>query len=299
MMQIHRIDPPSKINAKKKNVCAYARVSYSSERLEHSLQTQISYYTDFITSHSDWNNEGVFYDDGISGTTTDRPGLLRMLEKCEDGKIDLILTKSISRFARNTLDLLEIIQHLKELGIEIWFEKENIHTLDNKNEAILTMLASFAQEESRVMSENIKWGIRKRVESGNPRGFYVYGYSWDGEKFHIIPEEAEVIHFMVDSYLEGKSYPSVAAELKAKNIVSRKGVHFSANYISNIIHNPFYTGDLLTQKYYSQSPFGNQKMRNKNDFPRVLFKNHHPAIIDHDQYEKIMQKTKRNGGIKK
>ena len=298
MPQICKIDPQPNKAATKKNVCAYARVSYNSDRLEHSLETQISYYTDLIASHSDWNNEGVFYDDGISGTTTERPGLLDLLEKCEDGRIDIILTKSISRFARNTLDLLEIIRHLKDLGIEIWFEKENIHTLDNKNEAILTMLASFAQEESHVISENVKWGVRKRVECGKPRGFNIYGYNWDGKEYSILPEEAEVIQFIVNSLLAGKGYKAIADELKAKNIVSRKGVPFSVVSISKMIHNPFYTGDLLTQKFYRESPFTHKKLRNKKELSQVLFKNHHPTIIDPAKYEKIIQMAKRKEGIK-
>lgn len=158
----------------RKRVAAYARVSMESERMNHSLSAQISYYNSLIQKNPDWEFAGVYADNGISGTSTaKRDEFRRMVEDCEAGKIDIVLTKSIQRFARNTVDLLETVRHLKDLGIEVRFEKENIHSLSGDGELMLSILASFAQEESRSLSENIKWATRKRFEQGIPNGKYL------------------------------------------------------------------------------------------------------------------------------
>ena len=161
----------------RKKVAAYARVSMESERMHHSLSAQVSYYSSLIQKNPDWEYAGVYADYGISGTgMKKRQEFLRMLEDAEAGKIDIILTKSIQRFARNTVDLLRTVRHLKELGVEVWFEKENIHTMSGDGELMMTILASFAQEESRSISENVRWRVKKRFEQGNPNGrFRVYG----------------------------------------------------------------------------------------------------------------------------
>mgnify|MGYP000446792924 FL=1 len=193
MPNLRKIEAAVPIIREKKKVAAYARVSMQSERMLHSLSAQVSYYSGLIQKNPDWEYAGVYADDFISGTNTvKRDEFKRMLADCEAGKIDIILTKSISRFARNTVDLLETVRHLKDLGVEVRFEKERIRSMDGDGELMLTILASFAQEESRSISDNVKWGIRKRMQNGIPNGhFRIYGYRWEGDELVIVPEEAE------------------------------------------------------------------------------------------------------------
>ena len=207
MRKITKIEPTAPVVKQKKRVAAYARVSMDTERLQHSLSAQVSYYNDKIQKNPEWLFAGVYADNGISGTgTAKREEFNRLLADCEAGKIDLVLTKSISRFARNTVDLLETVRHLKEIGVEVWFERENIRSFDGDGELLLSILASFAQEESRSISENCKWGIRKRFEKGIPNGhFRIYGYRWEGDELLIVPEEAAVVRRIFQNFLDGKS----------------------------------------------------------------------------------------------
>ena len=178
MAKITRVEQAVPTIKTKKKVAAYARISMESERMNHSLSAQISYYSSLIQKNPDWQYAGVFADDGISGTgIAKRNEFKRMIEAADNGEIDIILTKSIQRFAMNTVDLLETVRHLKDIGVEVRFEKEHINSMSGDGELMLTILASFAQEESCSLSENCKWGIRKRFEKGIPNGhFRVYGY---------------------------------------------------------------------------------------------------------------------------
>ena len=178
---------------KRKRVAAYARVSMETEMLLHSLSAQVSHYNGLIQKNPDWEFAGIYADEGISGRdTSHRDDFNRLLADCDAGKIDMVLVKSVSRFARDTVDTLTVTRHLKELGIDVYFERENIHSISNEGELLLTLLASFAQEESRSISENVKWGIRKRFEQGIPNGHKApYGYEWDGEMFRVIPEQGD------------------------------------------------------------------------------------------------------------
>lgn len=178
MKTIKKISAGRIVLPTKKRVAAYARVSMESDRMAHSLSSQISYYNDLIQNNPEWQFAGVYADRFISGTSMERrTEFRRMLSDCEEGKIDIILTKSISRFARNTVDLLNTVRRLKELGVDVQFEKECIHSLSGDGELMLTLLASFTQEESRSISENIKWSIQKLYKQGIPHGrFRVYGY---------------------------------------------------------------------------------------------------------------------------
>lgn len=207
MRKISRIEPTVPTVKKRKRTAAYARVSVESERMQHSLSAQISYYSDFIQKNPDWEYAGVYADYGISGTgTAKRVEFQRMLADCEAGKIDIILTKSIQRFARNTVDLLETVRHLKSIGVEVRFEKENINSMSGDGELMLSILASFAQEESRSLSDNVKWATRKRFEQGIPNGrFQIYGYRWGGDRLVIHEEEAKIVRLIYDNYLNGLS----------------------------------------------------------------------------------------------
>lgn len=206
MRKISSLKPEVPLPPKRKRVAAYARVSTDTERLMHSLSAQVSYYSGLIQGNPEWEYAGVYADCGVSGTSIARRAeFQRLLADCEAGGIDIVLTKSISRFARNTLDLLEIIRHLKELGVEVRFEKENINSLSGDGELMLTLLASFAQEESRSISENIKWSIRKRFEAGIPNGrFRIFGYRWDSDHLVIEPDEAAVVRRIYQNFLDGK-----------------------------------------------------------------------------------------------
>ena len=216
MRKISKIEPTMPAVAAKKKVAGYARISMESERMHHSLSAQISYYNALIQKKPEWEFAGVYADDGISGTgTAKRSEFLRMLADCEAGKIDIILTKSIQRFARNTVDLLETVRHLKNIGVEVRFEKENINSMSGDGELMLSILASFAQEESRSISENVKWGTRKRFEQGIPNGrFQIYGYRWEGDHLVVEPEEAKIVKMIFDDFLKGLSAESTEKKLE-------------------------------------------------------------------------------------
>ena len=239
MRKITKLEPTAPILTPKKRVAAYARVSMETERLQHSLSAQISYYNDKIQKNPDWLFAGVYADNGISGTGTEkRDDFNRLLADCDAGKIDIVLTKSISRFARNTVDLLETVRHLKEIGVEVWFERENIHSLDGDGELMLSILASFAQEESRSISENVKWGTRKRFEQGIPNGkFRVYGYRWEGDDLIPIPEEAVVVKRIFQNFLDGKSRLETEREFAAEGITTRDGCRWADYNIASVLRN--------------------------------------------------------------
>lgn len=197
MRKISKIEPRLPSVPKRKKVAAYARVSMECDRLMHSISAQISYYSSLIQSHAEWEYAGVYADYGISGTgTVKRTEFQRMLADCESGKINIILCKSISRFARNTVDLLETVRHLKAIGVEVRFEKENISSMSGDGELMLSILASFAQEESRSISENCKWAIRKGFQNGIARFSLLYGYRSVNGIFMIEDSEAEVVRWI-------------------------------------------------------------------------------------------------------
>ena len=250
MPNLRRIEAAVPAIREKKKVAAYARVSMQSERMLHSLSAQVSYYSGLIQKNPDWEYAGVYADDFISGTNTvKRDEFKRMLADCEAGKIDIILTKSISRFARNTVDLLETVRHLKDLGVEVRFEKERIRSMDGDGELMLTILASFAQEESRSISDNVKWGIRKRMQNDIPNGhFRIYGYRWEGDELVIVPEEAEIVRLIYDNFLNGLSAETTEKQLAEMGVKSYKGQHFGNSSIRKILGNITYTGNLLFQK---------------------------------------------------
>ena len=211
MRKISRIEPDVPVIRKRKKVAAYARISQENERMMHSLSAQVSYYSEMIQKNPDWEYAGVYADSGISGTgMKNRAEFLRMLQDCEDGKIDIILTKSISRFARNTVDLLQTVRHLKEIGVTVRFEKENIDSTSGDGELMLTILASFAQEEAVSTSLNYTWARRKNFEKGKPQArFRVFGYRWDGWDLIVEPKEAEIVREIYSRYLNGDSLRSI------------------------------------------------------------------------------------------
>ena len=225
MKTVKKIEVTRPVLPTRKKVAAYARVSMETDRMMHSISTQVSYYNELIQSNPEWEFAGVYADNFISGTAIDRrPEFKRLLDDCEAGKIDIVLTKSISRFARNTVDLLETVRHLKELGIEVQFEKEHINSLSDDGELMLSLLASFAQEESRSISENARWAIQKRFEKGIPNGhFRVYGYRWKDDQLVPVPEEAAIVKRIYQNFLDGKSRLETEREFAAEGITTRDG----------------------------------------------------------------------------
>ena len=294
MRIINKIEPKIPQMPSRKKVAAYARVSIETERLQHSLSAQVSYYSELIQSNPEWEYAGVYADDGITGTKTNREEFQRLLADCEAGKIDIILTKSISRFARNTVDLLETVRHLKELGIEVRFEKERINSLSGDGEVMLTLLASFAQEEIISLSNNVKWGTRKRMEQGIPNGhFRIYGYRWEGDQLVIVPEEAAIVRRIFQNFLDGKSRLETEREFAAEGITTRDGCRWVDSNIKVILTNITYTGNLLLQKEYIEDPLTKKRKKNRGELPQFYVEGTHEAIIDKETFDYVQAEIAR------
>ena len=289
MAKITRVEQAVPTIKTKKKVAAYARISMESERMNHSLSAQISYYSSLIQKNPDWQYAGVFADDGISGTgIAKRDEFKRMIEAADNGEIDIILTKSIQRFARNTVDLLQTVRHLKDIGVEVRFEKEHINSMSGDGELMLTILASFAQEESRSISDNVKWGIRKRFEKGIPNGrFQIYGYRWEGDHLVIHEEEAKIVRLIYNNYLNGLSAETTEKQLAEMGVKSYKGQHFGNTSIRQILGNITYTGNLLFQKEYVADPISKKSRINRGELPQYFVENTHEAIIPMDVYQAV------------
>ncbi len=284
-----------------KRVAAYARVSLETDKLAHSLAAQTDYYSSFIKSRSDWELAGIYADSFISGTQTSRrPEFRRLLEDCEKGKIDIVLCKSISRFARNTVDLLKTVRHLKELGVEIRFEKENINSMSGEGELLLTILASFAQEESRSISENVKWGIRRRFQSGEAemRNKSVFGYRLDGGRYVIVPEEAEIVRRIFDEYVKGVPLRRISEELRAEGLKTSRGFDFSHNQISYIIRNEIYIGNIVLQKTYVKDFITHSKVKNNGELPVYRMNGCHEPIVEESVFRAAQEESARRAAEK-
>lgn len=303
MREVSKIQPAAPLSHRKKRVAAYARVSMQSQRLTNSLSAQMSYYSEYIQKNPEWIYAGVYADKGITGTLKEKRGeFKRMLEDCEKGKIDIILVKSISRFARNTVDLLNTVRRLKELGVEVRFEKENINSLSGDGELMLSILASFAQEESRSISENVKWSTHKRFKQGIPNGrVRVFGYSWEGSDLIIVPEEAVIVKRIFRSFLDGKSVRRIAEALNEEGITTRAGCKWSDFAVRTILTNITYTGNMLLQKTFISDPISKKRKRNNGELPQYFVENSHEPIIeketfDYVQTEMACRRKKRQSG---
>ncbi len=266
---------------RKKRVCAYARVSSDRDEAFHSLSAQISYYQKQIAEHEDWEYVGVFSDRGITGTKEERPGFQAMLTACREGKVDIVLAKSITRFARNTVILLNTVRELKSLGIDIHFEEERIHTLSAQGELMISLLAARAQEESRSASENQKWRIQKCYEKGIPVTGNCLGYRMVDHQFLIDEEEEQIVLRIFSMYLSGKGYTAIAKTLTQEGIKTRNGkTTWSRHAISTILRNEKYTGDLILQKKYVVDHITKKEAENKGEKPKYHVANTHDPIIE-------------------
>jgi len=290
--KIHQVDLSI---FKKLRVAAYCRVSTDSNEQELSLDTQKNHYESYIKANSEWEYAGIYYDDGISATkTVKRDGLLRLVEDCEKGLIDLVITKSISRFSRNTTDCLALVRKLLNYDVYIIFEKENIHTGSMESELMLAILASLAESESRSISENEKWSIKKRFQNGTYVISYPpYGYAnVDGEMV-IVPEQAEVVKKIFAGCLAGKSTHIIAKELNEKGVPTKKGGKWTGGTINGILTNEKYIGDALFQKTITDATF--KRKRNYGEEEQYYCENHHEPIIDKDTFEKAKEAIRQRG----
>lgn len=295
MKKIERLEPKVPQIKRKKRVAAYARVSAESDRLNHSLSAQVSYYSQLIQKNPEWEYAGVYADSFISGTSIDkRNEFQRLLADCETGKVEIILTKSISRFARNTVDLLSVVRHLKALGVEVRFEKEHISSLTASGEVMLSILASFAQEESVNNSENVKWAKRKRFEQGLPHArFNLYGYKWEGDQLLVVLDEAAVVKRIFQEFLVGKSVAEIVKELSGDGITTREGCRWSTTSIRYILRNASYTGNLLLQKYYVENPLTHKVRKNNGECNRYWVENTHEALVDKETFDLVQREMAR------
>ncbi len=277
----------------RKRVAAYARVSSDKDAQLHSLSAQISYYNSYIGNREDWEFAGVYADEALTGTKDNRPEFQRMLADCRDGKIDMIITKSITRFARNTVTLLATIRELRDLGIDVYFEKENIHTLSADGELMITLLAAYAQEESYNVSENQKWRIRKMFEQGRPNTGRMLGYRLKDGVLQIVPEEAEIVKMIFNDYLSGMGRNLIVKKLIRMGVPTLSGGQWRESTVLGILTNEKYTGDMLLQKTYSVDHLTKKQMINHGERRRYYIENSHEPIIDKETFAKVQQELAR------
>ncbi len=286
----------------KLRVAAYCRVSTDSEEQASSYEVQVEHYTQFIQKNPEWDLAGIFADDGISGCNTKkRDEFNRMIEECMAGRIDMIITKSISRFARNTLDCLKYIRELKEKNIPVFFEKENINTMDSKGEVLLTIMASLAQQESQSLSQNVKLGIQYRYQNGevqvNHNRFLGYTKDEDG---HLIvePAEAKVVKRIYREYLEGASLLQIGRGLEADGILTGAGkARWRPETLKKILRNEKYIGDALLQKTYTVDFLTNKRVQNNGIVPQYYVENSHEPIIPRDLYMQVQEEMARRANL--
>ena len=280
-----------------KRVCAYARVSTDNEEQLTSYSSQITYYTEKIKANPDWEFVGIYADEGISGTQANkRTEFLRMIDDAVNGKIDMIIAKSISRFARNTLDTLKYVRLLREHNVDVFFEKENIHTIEMDSEMFLTFYSAFAQAESESISMNIKLGYKAKMKRGEACGNpECYGYIWhkDTQEFEINEELAKNVRMIFDWYINGKGVYLIAKELNNKGITTFKGRKWTHTTVRNLINNEKYVGDLKCQKYFVENPITHKTKVNKGEKDIYLVRNHHEAIITREVWNKACELTEK------
>ena len=277
----------------RKRVAAYARVSSDKEAQLHSLSAQISYYNSYIGSREDWEFAGVYADEALTGTKDNRPEFQRMLADCQDGKIDMVITKSITRFARNTVTLLATIRELRDLGIDVYFEKENIHTLSADGELMITLLAAYAQEESYNASENQKWRIRRMFEQGRPNTGRMLGYRLKNGVLQIVPEEAEIVKMIFNDYLSGMGRNLIVKKLIRMGVPTLSGGQWRENTLLKILTNEKYTGDMLLQKTYRLDHISKKVMVNRGEKRKYFVESSHEPIIDKETFTKVQQELAR------
>ncbi|AQW61962.1 hypothetical protein B1779_01360 [Dehalococcoides mccartyi] len=280
--------------AQQKKVAAYARVSTGKDAMLHSLSSQVSYYSKLIQGHEGWSYVGVYADEALSGTKDSRENFQKLLADCCAGKVNMILTKSISRFARNTVTLLETVRKLKALEVDIYFEEQNIHTLSAEGELMLTILASYAQAESLSASENQKWRVRKGFENGELINWrFLFGYRITKGEIEINTETAPIVCEIFKRVIVGDTFGTISRDLNERGIPGALGGKWCAQRIRETAGNEKYIGNAMLQKHYRNNHLEKKKCRNKGELPMFYAEETHPAIIDVDSFnaaQMVLQK---------
>ena len=294
----------SRIDMRPKRVAAYCRVSTDREEQEHSFETQKAMYTEMIMMKPSWQTAGIYADEGITGTVAKkRPGFMKMIEDCRKGKIDMIVTKSVSRFSRNNLDCLMYVRELKQLGIPIIFEKEGINTIQVSSELLLTLFGALSQAESESISMNVKLGIRQSLKNGNVRFSYKtflgYRKGADGQP-EIVPEQADIVRRIYNDFLAGATYLEIAKRLTEEKVPTMGGgSRWFSERIKSILKNEKYKGDALLQKTYITDPISKRVKKNNGELPMYYVENSHPAIIERRIFDRVQEEIARRAGKKK
>ena len=300
MGQVKKIEMNKVQTNSKRRVAAYARVSTDTAEQLISLKVQKEHYEEYIRSRPDWEFVGVYYDEGITGTSmAKRDGLLRLLADCDRGLIDYIIVKSISRFSRNTLESIETIRKLSDKGVYLYFEKENIDTGKMESELLLSILSSLAESESRSISENSKWSFQKRIMNGTIKlGFMPFGYVKQDGKMVIDEEEAEHVRWIFKQMLSGVSSVDIANELNSKGVLNKRGEKWKPGVVRGIIKNEKYIGDAIFGKTYSDSNF--KRHINHGEREMYYVENHHDAIVSREVFEaanRILENNRKEKNI--
>ena len=284
--------------SKRLRVAAYCRVSTDEDEQINSYKAQIEYYTEKINKNPEWQMAGIFADEGISGTQAKkRPEFLKMIRLCRQGKIDLILTKSFSRFARNTVDSVDYIRELRALGIGVVSEKENMNTLNEDSEMLITILSCFAQAESESISKNVSWGIHQSFKNGKVPIKYstLLGYrKGENDLPEIIPDEAEIVKGIFRSYLDGMSLKQIADSLNSRGVKTKhKNTTWKPEIVKGILKNEKYSGDAVLQKTYVTDCITKKTRKNNGELPMYIVKNHHDPIISRNDFNRVQEEMAR------
>lgn len=259
----------------------------------HSLAAQVEYYSNYIRRHPGWEYVGVYADEAKSGTKDSREQFQQLLTDCKAGKIDHILTKSISRMARNTVTLLETVRELKAMGITVYFEEQNIDTGTDDGELMLSILASYAQEESLSASENQKWRVRQNFENGQPWRGFMLGYRYKDGQYIVVPEEAEIVRSIYADFLDGKGVTAIMKRLNKEGILTQQGFTWHKSAITRVLKNYTYTGNLLLQTKYRESHLTKRTLVNHGQLPQYHATNTHEPIIDIGTYNSVQLEMHR------
>lgn len=278
-------------------VAAYARVSSGKDAMHHSLSAQVSYYSHLIQNHPGWLYRGVYADEAKTGTKDSRAEFQRLLSECRNGSLDMVITKSVSRFARNTVVLLETVRELKSLGVDVFFEEQNIHTISAEGELMLSILASFAQAESLSASENQKWRVKKNFEEGMPWNCTMLGYRCDKGRLVIKPDEAELVRRIYSEYLSGKGATAIASALNREGVSTRTGLTWHPSSIRGILRNYTYTGNLLLQKTYREDHLTKRTLVNNGELPKYHATDTHEPIISPETFEAVQAEIERRASL--
>ena len=280
----------------KENVTYYARVSTDMNEQEESYEKQREYFENYIKLRPEWNYVEGYADQGISGTKAQqRPEFMRMIEDCRKGKINRILVKSISRFARNTVDTLHYIQELKELGVSVWFETQGIDTMTPNGEVLITILAALAEQESRTISTNVKWGYQKRFKDGkviiNHR--FILGYTKVGKEYVVVEDEAKIVRRIFLDYLSGKSARQICDELNQEGIPTKRGCEWTPSTVLNMLSNEKYTGNAILGKTFQVDVLSKARVKNKGQGTLYYVENSHPGIVSQEVFDMVQKEKER------